>query len=222
MEDKARTKPVLPRAIAGVPVPDSAVAVRAAELAASACPPFLFNHCVRTYAFAGLALQKAQKKYDHELAFVASVLHDLGLVERFMTPEGRFELDGADAAKSFLIEVGLAADRAEIVWDAIALHTAMGIVDRKAPEVAAVSLGARIDVAGGGLEQLRPAEIEEIIEAFPRLEFKVQFVELLVAMCRKKPMAQFGQFTAELGRASIVDFSCPTPAQLIAGAPFKE
>jgi hypothetical protein len=211
-----------PKRIAGIPIPDSVIAQRAAELAASASPPFLFNHCVRTYIFAGLALQKAGKKYDHELAFVASALHDLGLVERFMTPDGRFELDGADAARSFLVQAGLSVERAEVVWDAIALHTTMGIVDRKAPEVAAVSLGARIDVAGMGLEQLRSEEIAEVLEHFPRLAFKEQFVEAIAAMCRKKPLAQVGQFTAEVGRSRIRDFACPTITHVITGAPYSE
>jgi HD domain len=215
------TKP-LPKSVAGIPVPDTAIAQRAAELAASSCTPSLYNHCLRTYAFAGLALQKAGKKFDHELAFVASALHDLGLVERFMTPEGRFELDGADAARSFLIEAGLRPDRADIVWDSIALHTTMGIVDRKAPEIAAVSLGARIDVAGMGLDQFPLDQVAAVLEALPRLGFKEHFTELLVAMCQKKPMAQLGQFTAEVGRSRITGFACPTLVDVIGAAPFAE
>jgi HD superfamily phosphodiesterase len=212
----------LPTSVAGVPVPDSAIAIKAAELAASTSPASLVNHCLRTYAFAALALQKAGTKVDRELAFVAATLHDLGLVEQFMTPEGRFELDGADAARAFLLEAGLSAERAEIVWDAIAFHTTMGIVDRKAPEVAAVSLGARIDVAGMGLEQFTASEIAEILEAFPRLAFKEEFVELIVTMCRKKPLAQIGQFTAEIGRRHVSGFACPTVDQLAMQAPYRE
>jgi hypothetical protein len=92
----------------------------------------------------------------------------------------------------------------------------------KAPEVAAVSLGARIDVAGMGLEQLRSEEIAELLEHFPRRAFKEQFVEAIAAMCRKKPLAQVGQFTAEVGRSRIRDFACATITHVITGAPYSE
>lgn len=77
-------------------------------------------------------------------------MHDLGLTERF-DAEQRFEVNGADAARAFVLEQGLSDEKAEIVWDAIALHTSIGIAIRKQPEIALVHLGATADLLGSGL-----------------------------------------------------------------------
>ena len=57
------------------------------------------------------------------------VLHDVGLTSQ--ADRGRrFEVDGAEAAVDLLRANGLEAARAEIVWNAIALHTSPGIAER--------------------------------------------------------------------------------------------
>jgi UTP:GlnB (protein PII) uridylyltransferase len=76
-------------------------------------------------------------KCDRELLYLGAIMHDLGLTERF-DAEQRFEVNGADAARAFVLEHGLSDEKAEIVWDAIALHTSIGIAVRKQPEIALV------------------------------------------------------------------------------------
>ena len=44
----------------------------AARLARSACPDFLFNHCLRTYLLGALSLEAQRLDFDAELAFTAS------------------------------------------------------------------------------------------------------------------------------------------------------
>ncbi len=82
-------------------------------------------------------------------------MHDLGLTDAF-NGEQRYEVDGADAAKAFVCRHGLGEEKAEVIWDAIALHTSIGIATRKRPEIALVHLGASLDVFGMGLETLSP------------------------------------------------------------------
>ena len=48
----------------------------------------------------------------------------------------------------------------ELVWDAIALHTTVGVPPRKRPEIALVQLGAAIDVGFVSLEMVA-AELPE-------------------------------------------------------------
>ncbi len=85
--------------------PDTEMCVAAMELARDHSPPFLFNHVMRTFAFGRDAGVMQGAQYDAEMLFLGSVLHDLGLVERFIG-EDRFEIDGADAAASFLSRQG--------------------------------------------------------------------------------------------------------------------
>lgn len=213
----------LPKAIAGVTIPDTKFCQSAAELAFSASPAFLYNHCMRTFVFAAAVYDKAETRYDSELVFAASILHDLGLVPEFMSPNERFEVDSANAADAFMRKHDIAKERRDIVWEAIYLHTGgRALAARRGSEVAAVGIGAAMDIGGLGLAGLPSDRIRQLLSEYPRLGFKRSMVEALVDLCRRKPMAQVGQFTAEIGRAHIHDFKCPTFEQLIMRAPFEE
>jgi HD domain len=212
----------LPKSVAGIEIPDSSLARAAASLVYSAAPEQLYNHCMRTYVFAALLFEKMSRPFDRELAFVGSALHDLGLLDAFMSPTERFELDSADAARKFLQDHDVPSDRAELVWDAIALHTNVSIAARKAPEIAMVSLGAVMDAAGASLDQLSPQAVEEVIAAFPRLGFKAAAIQTMIALCEKKPDAQLLHPFADVGRRHIPGFVSPTIEDLMLGSPFAE
>jgi len=101
-------------------IPDSELALKATKLVAEISPQFLYHHCMRTFLFANLIGQRQEMKIDRELLYLGAIMHDLGLTERF-DGDQRYEVDGADAAREFLLQHGLPKDRAEVVWDAIAL-----------------------------------------------------------------------------------------------------
>ena len=60
---------------------------------------------------------------DHELLYVGALFHDLGLTDKYGTDKLRFEVDGANAAKAFLLDHGRSEADAAKVWTAVALHT---------------------------------------------------------------------------------------------------
>ena len=213
----------LPLSVAGIRLPDSALAKSAAELAWIASPEYLYNHCMRTFVFASLIYAKAGTQCDEELVFVASILHDLGLVPEFMTPDARFEVDGADAAEQFLMKHDVPRERRDAVWEAIALHAGgAAVAQRRGPEVAAVGLGAALDVQGVRVDELSRDELRQVLEEYPRLGMKKNFIQAFVDLGRWKPAAQIGQFTAEICRAHIPNFACPTVESTIHAAPFAE
>jgi hypothetical protein len=87
--------------LAGIKVPDTVLVRDAIDLSRSASEPFLFNHAMRSWLFGVLLSESAERAPDAELLAVATILHDLGLTDRY-TAENRFEVDGANAARSFL------------------------------------------------------------------------------------------------------------------------
>lgn len=213
----------LPRAVAGVRIPDSMLAKSAAELAWAASPEYLYNHCMRTFVFASLIYAKEGTKFDEELVFIASILHDLGLMPEFMSPDDRFDIDGANAAEKFLQQHKVPRGRSDRVWEAIALHAGgAAVARRRGPEVAAVGLGAAIDVQGFRIAAFNTDELRQVLDAYPRLGLKKKFIQTIVELCRRKPLAQLGHFTAEIGRAHIRDFACPTIEATIMAAPYSE
>jgi hypothetical protein len=146
------------KSLAGVRIPDTKLANAALDLLEATSPHFLFNHCLRTYVFGSLAVRAAGREVvDEEIAFCGALLHDLGLVPIY-TGSNRFEVDGADAARRFCLEHHLSPQRADRVWEAIALHTSAGIASRMAAEIAVVHFGAGLEVISlrRTVEPIRP------------------------------------------------------------------
>ena len=107
----------------------------------------------------------------------------------------------------------------------IALHTSPGIPTRLAGEIALVHLGAGLDFLGLGLDQVPPQILEEILEKYPRMKFKSQFLDLLVEHCQRNPAAQVLTWTDDVARTagcSLHGNAIPTASQIMSAAPFDE
>ena len=125
----------LPAEVAGVRLPRSELALAALAFAQQNCPDFLFNHCMRTFTFGALSLQRQRRSFNVDTAFVASALHDLGLLQAFESARGSFEIDGADAAEKFMLGHHRSAAEADRVWHAVELHDGKwALTARQGPE----------------------------------------------------------------------------------------
>jgi HD domain len=202
-------------------IPDSEICKKATQLTTAVSPSFLCNHCLRTFLFGDLLGKRDGLKCDRELLYLGAVMHDLGLTERF-GGEQRFEVDGADAARAFVLEHGLSDEKAEIVWDAIALHTSLGIAEHKQPEIALVHLGASADVMGMRIADISPEIVEQVLEAYPRLGFNASMTELLVSQVKQKPQVAAFSWLTEVGRGCIHGFTSPNWQAVLDGSPFAE
>jgi len=213
------------KSVAGVTIPDTPLCTAAVDLLETCSPEFLCTHCVRTFVFGSLAVRAIGRQVaDEEAAFCAAILHDLGLVPANRR-ENRFEVDGADAARQFCTQQKVSPERADLVWRAIALHTSAGIATRLAAEIALVHLGAGLDFLGLGLDQVPPALVEEMLESYPRLNFKAEFRNLLIEHCRNNPSVQILTWTDDVARTAgctLHGQPIPTASQIMAAAPFPE
>jgi len=69
------------------------------------------------------------------------------------------------------------------------LHTAFGIAERKAPEVAFVNYGINMDVGKVGADVLTPDKIDRVVQDHPRLGFQEKFLDLVVDHANAGPIA---------------------------------
>jgi hypothetical protein len=83
----------LPSSVAGVRIVDSGIVKVATELSQTVSPPYLFNHAMRAFLLGSLTGRVRGMKFDEELLYLACILHDLGLTERF-SGEPPFEIQG--------------------------------------------------------------------------------------------------------------------------------
>jgi hypothetical protein len=209
-----------PVTIGGIVAPDSELTRKTAALAEQAHSKVLLNHVHRTWWFAEFIGKKRGMKYDRELVYIGSLLHDLGLSEDHAADK-RFEVDGADAASKFLHTHGYPKAKIDLVWDAIALHSSGGIADRREPEVALVHFGAFVDVMGLRKDEISPQLIDDTIALYPRLGFKKAFVEALAEVARKKPHTAVGTGLADIGRRLVPGLNIPNMCDILLGAPFE-
>ena len=211
----------LPREVAGVKLPDSKLAREATHYVRGLSAPVVFNHVLRTYLFGELLGRAKKLNFDSELFYLGAVLHDLGQTERFLGQQ-RFEVDGADAAAEFLNDKGIAKESIEVVWDAVALHTSIGIVQRKRPEIALVSAGAGADVIGYGIDQLPKEAVAQVIAAFPCPGFKKAYQKVMAEIVVRKPETATGTFLAGVGERHLPGYKAPNFCDLMDAAPFAD
>src|ERR1700749_5312259 len=83
-------------------IPDSVLAKEATDLLREHSTDLLFNHSMRVYLFAAEQGRQRKLRFDAELLYVAAAFHDFGLIKKFSSPDERFEVDGANAARQFL------------------------------------------------------------------------------------------------------------------------
>jgi HD domain-containing protein len=210
----------MPSVVAGVRLVDSEIAKQATELSRTVSAPYLFNHAVRTYLFGSLVGRALGQKFDEEVLYLACILHDLGLTERF-EGDPPFEIQGAEAAKHFLEEHSYAKEKIGIVWDGIAMH-ASAIGQYKQPEIALVGEGAGADVISPDFSQIKKSDADEIVKAFPRLKFKEAFVKTCADVVRKHPRGASSSFMRDIRERYVPEFHPKNFCDRMAEAPFSE
>lgn len=127
------------------------------------------------------------------------MFHDLGLTEGFRTSSAlRFEVDGANAARDFLLQHGVDEADARKVWLGIALHTTPGVPEFLDPETALVTAGVETDVLGIGRDELPEEVLAAVTAAHPRPDFKHQILHAFTEGVKHRPDSTFGTVNADV------------------------
>lgn len=197
------------RTIAGITIPDSAMAREAAELVREASSDLLIGHVTRTFLFGALLGTKDGVDYDPELLWVGAQFHDLGLTDTYRRTDQRFEIDAADEARAFLSSHGIGKTEADRIWTAIALHTTPEIplhMGDQGAEIPLVTRGVELDVMGVGYDLLTDDERAAILEAYPRVDFKEGIIAAFSHGIAPRPETTFGNVKADVLEETVPDF----------------
>ena len=181
-----------------VAAPDSTLARDATELIRSVESDLLYNHSRRVHAFGALQGERQGLHYDPELLYIGAMFHDIGLVDGHRSDRDRFEVDGANAAREFLLGHGVTGEDLRIVWDAIALHTTPGIPQHKEAEVALVTAGVELDVLGFGYDEISADDRDAVLAAYPRVDFKESIIRAFADGMAHRPETVFGTVNADV------------------------
>ena len=209
------------RVIAGVSVPDGPLITAAIEYAQRVSEPYLFNHALRSWLFAELIGRTKGINYDREVVAVGTILHDIGLTAG-VSGANRFEVNGANAALSFIRGRGLSDRRAQLIWDLVALNSTPSLALHKEREVAVGTMGIGLDYGGFGYDVLKAGDVGRIISEFPRLRMKDRFSEACCRLVTERPETAYDNFLRDFGERFVPGYKAVSTVDLLINAPFDE
>ena len=186
------------RHVAGIVIPDTPLVREITEYIRDTEDELLFNHSRRVFLFGALQGHRRGLQPDPELLYAGAMFHDIGLTADYRTSMLRFEVDGANAARDFLLERGVDEAAARKVWLSIALHTTPGVPEFLEPEIALVTAGVETDVLGIGRDDLSAEAIEAVTAAHPRPDFKNRILRAFTDGMKHRPHSTFGTVNADV------------------------
>ncbi|KAI1849379.1 hypothetical protein JX266_004874 [Neoarthrinium moseri] len=221
---QANTTDLPKRTIAGISVVDTPIVQAAHGLARMYSEPYLYKHIMRCWLFGTLILthnETLAASVDPEVHAVSVLLHDLGLSPSspFLSADRRFEVDGAFAATSFVANFTTAsgsgpkghaaawdAQRRQLVWDAIALHTERSIHEFKEPAVAVTGNGIGMDFRGADYG-VTAAEYAAVLHEYPQEDLLGGFNASLVWLAHTKPSSTYDTWQQPWGDNYVANYS---------------
>jgi hypothetical protein len=185
--------------IAGIQLPDTPLVRDVTDYIRAQENDLLFDHSRRVFFFGALQGRRRGLQPDLELLYVGAMFHDIGLTEPYRTTSNlRFEVDGANAAREFLLQHGVDEAAARRVWLSIALHTTPGVPEFLEPEIALVTAGVETDVLGIGRDDLSPDQLAAVTAVHPRPDFKHRILQAFTDGNKHRPRTTFGNVNADV------------------------
>lgn len=184
--------------IADIVIPDTQLVRDITEYIREAESDLLFDHSRRVFLFGALQGRRRGLQPDFELLYAGAMFHDIGLTEPYRESQLRFEVDGANAAREFLLARGVDEADARKVWLGIALHTTPGVPEYLEPEIALVTAGVETDVLGIGRDDLSADALAAVTAAHPRPDFKRQILQAFTDGNKHRPRSTFGNVNADV------------------------
>ncbi len=172
-------------------LPDSAAARAAEEALGELAEPYLVNHSVRTFLWSHLLGQLDEIAHDVEALYVASLLHDIALLEKSGAGGGAcFAIRGAELARALVRARGFSAEREGLVADCITYHLNPAVPLEAGAEPHLMHRGVLFDVIGLRTWRIAPSDRDAVLHRFPRERMKLQLSDLFEADARAHPEAR--------------------------------
>jgi HD superfamily phosphodiesterase len=184
--------------IAGIQIPDTPLVHDVTDYIRAQENDLLFDHSRRVFLFGALQGLRRGLQPDLELLYVGAMFHDIGLTDPYRTSDLRFEVNGANAARDFLLQHGVDEADARKVWLSIALHTTPGVPEFLDAEIALVTAGVETDVLGFGRDDLSPEQLAAVTAAHPRPDFKRRILQAFTDGVKHRPWSTFGTVNADV------------------------
>ncbi|WP_348787034.1 cyanamide hydratase [Leifsonia sp. NPDC080035] len=171
-----------------IPVPDTAAARAARDIAAEYHTPSLLNHVHRSWLWAeGFAIIEGMHGIDHELLYVSALLHDIGIVPAFDNVALAYEDAGGHVAKALTAGAGWPPERRIRAHEVVVRHNWPEVDPAFDPEGHLLEVATALDISGVRPDALPLDFRREVIAAYPRLELAAEFTACVTDQAARKP-----------------------------------
>ncbi|KAI1809952.1 hypothetical protein GGS20DRAFT_236146 [Poronia punctata] len=203
--------------VAGVEVVDTEI-VRDARAIIQKFVPYLYKHCMRTWLYGAAAInanKTLSHKVDKELHAVATILHDLGWDmtpnSPWISPDHRFEVDGALGAQKFIKSHkharGWDEARLEKLYDGISLHGSPGVGFGKNLDVVTILNSIQFDNPGSRDPSIPEDQYNSIVAEFPNNDITFGTNETWTWLASTKPIATYNTIVEPFGTAYVPGYN---------------
>ncbi|WP_233549172.1 HD domain-containing protein [Clavibacter lycopersici] len=177
-----------PMRIADFPVPDTAAARGALELATTYQSAAITAHALRSWLWAeGFAVVEQLADVDHEVLYVAAVLHDIGTVTEYDNHTVSYEHAGGHVGVALTAGAGWPAARRQRVLDAIVRHNWPSVDPALDVEGHLLEVATGLDISGARADALPEEYLREVLAAHPRGDLAAEFGACVVDQAERKP-----------------------------------
>lgn len=168
--------------------PDTLAARGALELARQYQSPAITAHALRSWLWAeAFARIDGLSEVDHELLYVAAVLHDMGTVTAFDNHTISYEHAGGHVGVALTAGAGWPVERRERVLEVIVRHNWPRVDPAMDAEGYLLEVATGLDISGARPEALPEAFRREVLSVYPRGTLAAEFGACVIDQAARKP-----------------------------------
>jgi cyanamide hydratase family protein with HD domain len=190
----------VPGWIGGIAVPQDEVSAATWSWANRSLPGYLLAHSIRAYCWGAAIGTREGWDLDRRILWTSSLFHDNGL-RRLGRNTMCFEVEGAELARRLLERMGMPADEAERVANAIILHMQPGVTLDDGVEAVLLDRATGLDVRGAEYELVDDVR-DAVVRAYPRGAFDRLFLDAIRREATARADCQSARLLNETGLAA--------------------
>ncbi|MFB3977549.1 MULTISPECIES: HD domain-containing protein [Microbacterium] len=169
-------------------VPDTLAARGALALAEQYQSEAITAHALRSWVWAeAFALVDGITGIDHELLYVAAVLHDIGTVTEFDNHTLSYEHAGGHVAIALAAGAGWESERRERALEVIVRHNWPRVDPAIDAEGYLLEIATGLDISGARPDALPREFVRDVLDAYPRGALAAEFGACVVDQAERKP-----------------------------------
>jgi hypothetical protein len=174
--------------IADFPRPHTRAASGAFALATQYQSAAITAHAIRSWLWAeAFAVVENLRDVDHELLFVAAILHDIGTAPEYDNHRISYEHAGGHVGVALTAGAGWAAERRQRVLDVIVRHNWTSVDPGLDVEGYLLETATGLDISGARPHDLPEEFLREVLSAHPRGDLAKEFTSCVVDQAERKP-----------------------------------